>query len=128
MIFCFYFLVFSVLYVGTEGGDCTTWCPGVHSFPELVYCLAGEYQIRNMKRKSILNYFCWNKGGWLAELEARVDNILAVYLDYWIGLTDFAHEGMKDMEFKNQTIFHQEFWIWQESHEEAPPKLGAQSA
>ena len=64
----------------------------------------------------------------MAELEARVDNILAVYLDYWIGLTDFAHEGMKDMEFKNQTIFHQEFWIWQESHEEAPPKLGARSA
>ena len=30
------------------------------------------------------------------EEEARVDDILAVDLYYWIGLTDFASEGMKD--------------------------------
>ena len=45
------------------------------------------------------NYqFCWNNGGYLAEFfssqeEARVDDILATDISYWIGLADFASEG-----------------------------------
>ena len=42
--------------------------------------------------------FCWENGAYLAELltseeEAWVNAVLAKDLDYWIGLTDFAHEG-----------------------------------
>ena len=42
--------------------------------------------------------FCWENGAYLAELltseeEARLNAVLAKDLDYWIGLTDFAHEG-----------------------------------
>ena len=42
--------------------------------------------------------FCWEHDAYLAELltseeEARLNTILAKDLDYWIGLTDFAHEG-----------------------------------
>ena len=51
-------------------------------------------------RNLIINHhqFCWENGGHLAEFssseeEARVDDILATDLDYWIGLTDFASEG-----------------------------------
>ena len=33
------------------------------------------------------------------EEEARVDDILAVYPSHWIGLEDFASEGIKNMEF-----------------------------
>ena len=67
----------------------------------------------NMNRKSnvtSLCQFCWENGGWLAELfsseeETRVDDILPVDLDYWIGLTDLASEGIKDMELKRETKF-----------------------
>ena len=53
-----------------------------------------------------------------SEEETRVDDILAVDLDYWIGLTDFASEGMKDMELKKKNIILGD-WIWQESYEGA---------
>ena len=36
--------------------------------------------------------------------EARVDDILEVNLHYWIGLTDLAHEGMKDMGFQEKIV------------------------
>ena len=53
--------------------------------------------------------FCWEAGGYLAELlsseeEARLNAILAKDIDYWIGLTDLAHEGV---------------WMWQERRTEA---------
>ena len=43
--------------------------------------------------------FCWDNGAYLAEFlsseeEARVNDILAHDIDYWIGLADFAHEGL----------------------------------
>ena len=38
-----------------------------------------------------------------SEEETRVDDILPVDLDYWIGLTDLASEGIKDMELKRKT-------------------------
>ena len=58
------------------------------------------------------NYqFCWNNGGYLAEFfssqeEARVEDILATDLDYWIGLTDRQTEGMKRKgKIKTNKIF-----------------------
>ena len=47
---------------------------------------------------SVCFQFCWNNRAYLAEFltseeEARVNDILAKDLDYWIGLADFAHEG-----------------------------------
>ena len=56
---------------------------------------------------TILQY-CWNAGGHLAEFdsldeEKAVDSVLATDSNFWIGLSDFAHEGT---------------WRWQESHME----------
>ena len=47
--------------------------------------------------------FCWDQGAYLAEFltseeEARVNAILAHDIDYWIGLADFAHEGLSIKE------------------------------
>ena len=57
----------------------------------------------------IINHhqFCWENGGHLAEFssseeEARVDDILATDLDYWIGLTDLASEGKLNTSRKNK--------------------------
>ena len=56
---------------------------------------------------TILQY-CWNAGGHLAEFdslddEQALDSVLATDSNFWIGLSDFAHEGT---------------WRWQESHQE----------
>ena len=70
------------------------------------------------------NYqFCWNNGGYLAEFfsskeEARVEDILATDLDYWIGLTDRQTEGMKRKGKIKPTRFSG-VWKWQESRTEA---------
>ena len=52
--------------------------------------------------------YCWNAGGHLSEFdsldeEKALDSILASDSNFWIGLSDFAHEGT---------------WRWQESHQE----------
>ena len=52
--------------------------------------------------------YCWNAGGYLAEFEyldeeQALDSVLLVDKHFWIGLSDFAHEGT---------------WRWQESHGE----------
>ena len=70
----------------------------------------------------LLYQFCWENGGWLAEFfsrheETRVDDILAVDLHYWIGLTDFAFEGIG---VKGISGSYLGVWMWQESHEEVP--------
>ena len=55
----------------------------------------------------IAQEYCWNMGGYLAEFdslveEQAIDSVLSSDNFYWIGLSDFAHEGT---------------WRWQESHE-----------
>ena len=52
--------------------------------------------------------YCWNAGGYLTEFqslddEKDLDSVLASDSFFWIGLSDFAHEGT---------------WIWQESLQE----------
>merc|ERR1712227_886336 len=51
--------------------------------------------------------YCWINGGQLAEFssineEIAVEQILLRDVSYWIGLSDFSHEGT---------------WRWQESHD-----------
>ena len=51
--------------------------------------------------------YCWSTGGYLAEflssdVEEAIDGLLNQDVLYWIGLSDFAHEGT---------------WRWQESHQ-----------
>ena len=58
-----------------------------------------KYIYNKYKIKSTSLYqFCWENGGWLAEFfssaeETKLDDILAVDLSYWIGLSDAASEG-----------------------------------
>ena len=52
--------------------------------------------------------YCWNAGGYLAEFNAQdeeqaLDSVLNLESIYWIGLSDFLHEGT---------------WKWQESGKE----------
>ena len=42
--------------------------------------------------------FCWEQGGYLAEImsaqeEILLDTFLVEGITYWLGLSDFAHEG-----------------------------------
>ena len=51
--------------------------------------------------------------------EARVDDILATDISYWIGLADFASEGTSwKGKIKTNRILSG-VWKWQESHTEA---------
>ena len=56
---------------------------------------------------SISTQYCWNRGGHLAEFlsqeaEESLDKLINQDVVYWIGLSDFSHEGS---------------WMWQDSHQ-----------
>ena len=104
MITYFSLLAFSVLsvgacpagWIGTEGGP---YCYLVSRDP-MNWFAAQEVKARLPQSQFIVQcfQFCWDNGAYLAEFltseeEARVNDILAKDLDYWIGLADFAHEG-----------------------------------
>ena len=71
---------------------------GLQGSYELVFGSGGQSIYINRNILIIYYQFCWENGGYLAEFsssqeEARVNDILATDLEYWIGLTDFATEG-----------------------------------
>ena len=47
--------------------------------------------------------YCWFHGGYLAEImsaqeEILLDTFLVQGITYWLGLSDFAHEGERESE------------------------------
>ena len=62
--------------------------------------------------------YCWNAGGYLAEFESledekAVESVLNIDSDYWIGLSDFVHEGgYMEMARETQGAFLHKLGIW----------------
>ena len=58
-----------------------------------------------------MTQFCWSNDGWLVEIKSQdkehlVDEVILSEISYWIGLTDFAQEGLTSERktFNNQSF------------------------
>ena len=87
-----YILTFALILLHAEA------CP---SGSGIVWVELGEYCYHVSKEAmdwGISQEYCWEKGGYLAEIMSReeetlLDTFLIEGTSYWLGLTDLSHEG-----------------------------------